>query len=44
MPDGILVPLEELGDLPAHRQVILSTGSQGEPNSALALMAAEEHK
>ena len=44
VPDGILVPLEELGDLPAHRQVILSTGSQGEPNSALALMAAEEHK
>jgi ribonuclease J len=44
VPDGVLVPLEELGDLPARRQVILSTGSQGEPNSALALMAAEEHK
>ncbi|PYN48488.1 MAG: ribonuclease J [Candidatus Rokuibacteriota bacterium] len=44
VPDGVLVPLEELDGLPAHRQVILSTGSQGEPNSALALMAAEEHK
>jgi len=44
VPDGVLVPLEELDDLPAHRQVILSTGSQGEPHSALALMAAEEHK
>ena len=44
VPDGVLVPLEELDDLPAHRQVILSTGSQGEPNSALALMAAAEHK
>jgi ribonuclease J len=44
VPDGIVVPLEELGELPARRQVILSTGSQGEPNSALALMAAGEHK
>ena len=44
MPAGIVVPLEELADLPASRQVILSTGSQGEPNSALALMAAGEHK
>ncbi len=44
VPDGVIVPLEELGELPAHRQVILSTGSQGEPNSALALMAAGEHK
>jgi ribonuclease J len=44
VPDGIIVPLEELGELPARRQVILSTGSQGEPNSALALMAAGEHK
>ena len=38
------MPLEELAELPPYRQVILSTGSQGEPNSAMALMAAEEHK
>ncbi len=44
IPDGVLVPLEELVTLPLDRQVILSTGSQGEPNSALALMAAGEHK
>ncbi len=44
VPDGILLPLEELAELPASRQVILSTGSQGEEHSALALMAAEEHK
>jgi ribonuclease J len=44
VPDGCLVALEELSGLPAYRQVILSTGSQGEPNSAMALMAAEEHK
>ena len=44
VPAGLLVPLEELVGLPSDRQVILSTGSQGEPNSALALMAAGEHK
>src|SRR5207253_1699275 len=44
VPENVLVELEQLGELPANRQVILSTGSQGEPHSALALMAAEEHK
>src|SRR4029450_12450251 len=44
VPDDVLWPLEDLVELPANRQVILSTGSQGEPNSALALMAAGEHK
>ena len=44
VPEGVVVPLEELAGMPAERQVILSTGSQGEPNSALSLMAAGEHK
>ena len=44
VPEGLILPLEELTELPAARQVVLSTGSQGEPNSALALMAAAEHK
>ncbi|HEU5323784.1 MAG TPA: ribonuclease J, partial [Methylomirabilota bacterium] len=44
VPPGLLRPLEDLVALPPERQVILSTGSQGEPHSALALMAAEEHK
>jgi ribonuclease J len=44
VPAGLLQPLEDLVALPAERQVILSTGSQGEPNSALSLMAAGEHK
>ena len=44
VPDELLVPLEALASLDPVRQVILSTGSQGEPNSALALMAAGEHK
>jgi ribonuclease J len=44
VPEGTLVPLDELSALPPYRQVIISTGSQGEPHSALALMAAAEHK
>ena len=44
VPAGVLLPLEDLAALPPEGQVILSTGSQGEPNSALALMAAREHK
>ena len=44
VPEALLVPLDELAALPPERQVILSTGSQGEPNSALSLMAAGEHK
>jgi ribonuclease J len=44
VPEGCLLPLDELADLPPYRQVLLSTGSQGEPNSALALMAAGEHR
>ena len=44
VPDGVVVPLEDLAKLAPERQVILSTGSQGEPHSAIALMAAREHK
>lgn len=44
IPDGLLASLEELAELPPSRQVILSTGSQGETNSAVALVAAGEHK
>ncbi len=44
LPEGCLIPLEDFTGLPPYRQVILSTGSQGEPNSAIALMAAEEHR
>jgi len=44
VPEGLLEPLEAVAALPASRQLIVSTGSQGEPNSALALMAVGEHK
>ncbi len=44
VPEGLIAPLDEVAELPPERQLILSTGSQGEPNSALALMADGEHK
>jgi ribonuclease J len=44
VPDGVIRALEDVAALPPWRQAILSTGSQGEPNSALSLMAAAEHK
>jgi ribonuclease J len=38
-PDGVICRLDELKTLPRHRVIILSTGSQGEPTSALVRMA-----
>ncbi len=38
-PDGLLCRLEELKSLPHHKVIVLSTGSQGEPTSALVRMA-----
>lgn len=42
--DESLVDIESIGDYPPGRACIISTGSQGEPMSALALMAAGENK
>jgi len=44
VPDGLLVEPDDIGKLPADRVVILSTGSQGEPMSALSRMARSTHK
>ncbi|GAB6932203.1 ribonuclease J [Calditerricola satsumensis] len=44
VPPGMLVEPDEINKLPAHKVVILSTGSQGEPMSALTLMARSAHK
>jgi ribonuclease J len=43
-PPGLLVPVEDLNRLDPAATVVLSTGSQGEPFSALTLMAGRDHK
>ncbi len=43
VPEGLLVGPREIEDLPDHKVVILSTGSQGEPLSALRRMAHDDH-
>ncbi len=44
IPEGMLIEPEEVTKLPADRVVILSTGSQGEPMSALTRMARSTHR
>ena len=44
VPDDRLVDIEAVRELDARRTCVISTGSQGEPLSALALMAAGENK
>ncbi|MBQ7258175.1 MAG: ribonuclease J [Abditibacteriota bacterium] len=44
IPDNIRIDESELSDYPEDRIVIMTTGSQGEPLSALSKIAAEEHK
>src|SRR6266545_3522321 len=43
IPPGVLVDAKELADLPPERQVLVSTGSQGEPLSALSRIAQRNH-
>ena len=44
VPEEDVVPIEEIDRLDPQRVVVICTGSQGEPLSALSLMAAREHK
>jgi len=44
IPDGMMIEPEEVNKLAADRVVILSTGSQGEPMSALTRMARSTHR
>jgi ribonuclease J len=44
VPEGMLVRLEDLNRFPPDQGVIITTGSQGEPLSAVSRMAVGEHK
>jgi ribonuclease J len=44
VPDGLLQPIDELAKLPYERIVIVTTGAQGEPTSALTRMANGDHR
>jgi ribonuclease J len=44
VPDASVIDIDDVGDLPPEQVCVISTGSQGEPLSALALMAAGENK
>jgi ribonuclease J len=43
-PNGILGRIEEIKGFPANKIVLVTTGSQGEPTSALVRMANRDHK
>jgi ribonuclease J len=43
VPDDVLVRPPDLEELPPHEQMILCTGSQGEPLSALVRIAYRDH-
>ncbi len=44
VPEGLLIQPQEVEDWPDHRVVVISTGSQGEPLSALRRMAHNDHR
>jgi ribonuclease J len=44
VPPGVVVSVDEAGQFPGSKVVIICTGSQGEPLSALSLMAVREHR
>ncbi len=44
VPDGMLVDIEDVNNYPPEKMVIITTGSQGEPLSALSRMSSGDHK
>lgn len=44
VPDGILISIDQISRYPNDKLVIITTGSQGEPMSALYRMAFSEHR
>lgn len=44
IPDGTLIDINDMNKYPYDKVVVITTGSQGEPMSALARMAYSEHR
>ncbi len=44
VPEGVLVDVKKLDDLPDQKVVLICTGSQGEPMAALSRMANKDHR
>ncbi|MDO3649095.1 ribonuclease J [Nocardia mangyaensis] len=44
VPENVVVEMDQAASLPGNRLVLISTGSQGEPLSALSRMARGEHR
>ncbi len=44
IPSGTMVELDSINRYPNEQMVLITTGSQGEPLSALARMASEDHR
>jgi ribonuclease J len=44
LPEGMTIQPQEVEDWPEHKVVVISTGSQGEPLSALRRMAHNDHR
>ena len=43
-PEGVLIDIDEINRYPASQVVIVTTGSQGEPMSALTRMSMSDHR
>jgi ribonuclease J len=44
IPEGVKIGPKEIDDYPADKVVVMTTGSQGEPMSALTRIATNDHK
>ena len=44
LPKGSIVDIKDLGNLPPDQQLLITTGSQGEPFAALSLMSQGRHR
>jgi ribonuclease J len=44
VPEGLIIDIDEMNRFPTEKIVLITTGSQGEPMSALTRMAMNEHK